>query len=165
MMADGADSKPHSSGASWLGTGCGILIVLIAVPALLIYFQLDRPWITGAYGPLVQEVLALPVPDSTSELHSFFVDGTVATYIPIGTAADRATAVLRQHGLSVQTDSVTRGGFVDQECPAGTSEIEGVFKEGKLKGHQVIRVWLGIERGRVRSVKARRQDRPPAILL
>lgn len=164
-MADGADSKPQSSGASCLGTGCGILIVLIAVPALLVCSRLGRPWITGAYGPLVEEVLALPVPDSTTDLHSFFVDGTVAKYVPIGVAADRATALLRQHGLSVQTDSVTRGGFVDRECPACTSEIEGVFKEGKLKGNQVIRVWLGTERGRVRHVKAGRQDRPPAILL
>ena len=160
-----ADAKPKSPNASCLGTGFGILVVLIAVPALLIYFQLGRPWFTGSYGPMVEEVLALPVPDSAGDLHSFYVDGTVAQYIPVGTAADRAAAVLRQHGVSVQTDSVTRGGFVDHECPACTSEIEGWFRDGKLKGNQVLRVWLGIEGGRVRYVKARRQDRPPPILL
>jgi hypothetical protein len=160
-----ADAEPKSSKAACLGTGCGVLILLIAVPALLIYIQTGRPWFTGAYGPMVEEALALPVPDSTGDLHSFFVDGTVAKYIPSGTPADRAAVVLREQGFSVQTDSVTSGGFVDQECAACTSEIEGWFREGKLKGNQVIRIWLGVERGRVRYVKARRQDRPPPIQL
>ena len=143
----------------------GVLALFLCVPAAWIAFDVGRPWTTPDHGPLVREVLALPVPDGAGDLDSFFVDGAVAGYVPLGTPADRAAAMLEAQGFSVSRDSVTSGGFVDRGCPGCTGEIEGWFREGRLEGDQVFRIWLGIEHGRVRYVKGRRSDRPPAIQL
>lgn len=143
----------------------GVLALFFGVPAAWIAFDTGQPWITPDHGPLVREVLALPVPDSAGDLDSFFVDDAVARYIPPGTPADRAAAILEAQGFFVDHDTVTGGGFVDADCPGCTGEIEGWFREGRLQGDQVFRVWLGIELGRVRYVKGRRSDRPPAIQL
>ena len=163
-MVDAPASAPRPRRTD-LASGCAVLLLFLGVPALWIALSLSRPWFTHRYGPLVEEVLAAPVPDKTGDLHSFFVDGTVARYVPVGTNADLARKMLEDQGFTVDVDSIVHGGFVDQGCPECTGELEGRFEEGRFRGNQVIRVWLGIERGRVRYIKGRRSDRPPPIML